>query len=104
MLHGQSDISVKNCRRLLSLSSSAIPEVAIMASLVYEVAKVAPHRRKRLSILRKRCPNLIARLVFYGLIDECLFGYDELDPELLSLLELEPHDPSLHAPAPECTW
>lgn len=76
----------------------------MMASLVHDVANVAPHRRKRLSILSNNSPTLIEGLVNYGLIDEWISCDEEIDLDYLSILELEPFNPSVHYPTPSCTW
>lgn len=70
----QSNISKKNIARLTELKNSENNEVSEWASLVLEVAKIKPHKRKRLKILSAKNPELLLKLKEIGLIyttDDC---------------------------------
>jgi len=67
----QSNISKKNLARLAALSASPNPEVAEYASIVLEIGKVKPHKRKRLRFLAGERRDLLEKLEQTGLIDLC---------------------------------
>jgi hypothetical protein len=64
----QSHISAKNITRLRKLASSSNARIAELASIVLDVAKVKPHKKKRLKVLAKKRTDLIKRLEETGLI------------------------------------
>ncbi len=64
----QSNISSKNVGRLTKLSKSSVPEVAEHAAIVLEVAKVKPHKKRRLKYLAKNHRSLLYKLEETGLI------------------------------------
>ena len=64
----QSHISAKNASRLKTLSSSANPKIAELASIVFEVARVTPHKKQRLKVLAKERKDLLGKLEETGLI------------------------------------
>lgn len=64
----QSHISAKNASRLKTLSSSANPTIAELASLVLEVARVTPQKKRRLQVLAKDRKDLLWKLEETGLI------------------------------------
>jgi hypothetical protein len=64
----QSHISEKNVERLKQLSSSGDQRIAELASIVLEVAKVKPYKRRRLVVLAKERRDLLLRLEETGLI------------------------------------
>lgn len=64
----QRNISAKNMARLKTLCRSSNEEVRQKAQLVLEMARIAPHRRKRRGILARQMPELLNRLVEEGLI------------------------------------
>ena len=64
----QSHISAKNIRRLRTLAASNNPWIAELASIVIEVAKVKPHKRRRLKVLARERRDLLAELERTGLI------------------------------------
>ena len=67
VLH-QSNISEKNLARLSKLAASEEPEIAGLATLVLEVGKVKPHKRRRVSFLARNHRSLLAKLEERGLI------------------------------------
>jgi len=64
----QSHISAQNASRLKTLSSSANPKIAELASIVLEVARVTPQKKRRLKILAKERKDLLWKLEETGLI------------------------------------
>jgi hypothetical protein len=64
----QSHISKKNIVRLRVLSESSDEHIAMMATLVIEVAKVKPYKRKRLKVLASERADLLVQLEETGLI------------------------------------
>ena len=58
----QSHISQKNIERLGILTRHADPDVRKLAVLVLEVARVKPHKRRRLKFLAENYPSLLLRL------------------------------------------
>ncbi len=64
----QSNISSKNMGRLTTLSKSPISEIAKYASIVLEVGKVKPHKKRRLKFLAKKHRQLLFKLKETGLI------------------------------------
>ncbi len=79
----QRNISARNVARLTVLCASEDEQVRALAALVLEVAKVKPHRRKRLKYLRQHRPDLIDRLVHHGLCERWV------DYELLEMSQEE---------------
>ena len=65
----QSRISDRNMRRLRELSASENQQVAELASLVIEVARVKPHKKQRLKVLAREHRELLHALEETGLID-----------------------------------
>jgi len=59
----QSNISAKNLERLKTLASHSDPEVQRLATLVLEVARVHPHKRRRWRHLAARQRDLFHRAV-----------------------------------------
>ncbi len=107
MLH-QSHISAKNQSRLKSLIQHPSPKVVRTATVLLELARRYPFRRRRLVRLRRK-PDLVRRLITElpaGMWEEYVgrFGDSLEDPgELLPgfdgvLLDLPPEDPG---PDPE---
>lgn len=64
----QSRISEKNMQRLVSLAASENPEIAELAVVVLEVAKVRPYKRRRLKVLARERRDLLKKLDETGLI------------------------------------
>jgi hypothetical protein len=62
----QSHISGKNINRLRILSASENSRIAELASLVIEVAKVKPHKKRRLKVLAKKRGDLLDALEKFG--------------------------------------
>jgi hypothetical protein len=58
----QSHISQKNIERLGILTRHADPDVRRIAVLVLEIARVKPHKRRRLKFLAQNYPSLLLRL------------------------------------------
>ena len=64
----QSHISKKNVSRLRVLASSSIAKIAEFASIVLEVARVKPYKKRRLKVLAKKRRDLLQQLEETGLI------------------------------------
>ena len=64
----QSHISKKNESRLNTLSCSENPKIAELASIVLEVAKVKPYKKRRLKVLARERKDLLQKLKETGLI------------------------------------
>lgn len=64
----QSHISKKNIDRLNVLIASENPEIAELARVVLEVAKVKPYKKRRLKMLTKERSDLMKRMEEVGLI------------------------------------
>jgi len=64
----QSHISAKNTVRLKRLAASSNREVAELAAIVIEVAKVKPTKRRRLKVLAQQRRDLLDALERTGLI------------------------------------
>jgi hypothetical protein len=64
----QSHISAKNTARLQRLVASNNAEVAELAAIVIEVAKVEPYKRRRLKVLARQPGDLLDALERTGLI------------------------------------
>ena len=64
----QSHISDKNVSRLKTLASSENPKIAELASIVLEVAKVKPYKKRRLKVLARERRDLLQKLKETGLI------------------------------------
>ena len=64
----QSHISKKNLSRLNTLASSDNPKIAEYASIVLEVAKVKPYKKRRLKVLARERRDLLQELKETGLI------------------------------------
>jgi sugar phosphate isomerase/epimerase len=65
---GQSHISDKNITRLRALAGSADARIAGIATLVRDVAAVAPYRRRRIRILARQRRDLLRRMEVARLI------------------------------------
>jgi len=76
----QRNISKTNIARLSKLTRASRPEIAELASLVLQVAKAKPHRRRRIRFLMRNHRGLLQQLVSAGLIE--LFDVFEQIPEL----------------------
>ncbi len=64
----QSHISTKNIGRLQKLATSKNAEIAKLAGIVFEVAKVKPYKKQRLKVLAKERRDLLEQLEETGLI------------------------------------
>jgi len=64
----QRNISDKNISRLKSLLRSPREEIRQKAGLLLDVARIAPRKRKRWSILARQEPDLLNRLIEAGLL------------------------------------
>jgi len=65
---GQSHISEKNMARLERMEKSDHPEVASLAAIVLDVARVKPYKARRLRFLAQKHPELLGKLRDSGLI------------------------------------
>ncbi|MEE8429998.1 MAG: hypothetical protein V3S16_02000 [Candidatus Desulfatibia sp.] len=64
----QSNISKKNISRLNILASSPNEHISNLADIVIEVAKVKPHKKRRLKVLERERRDLLHKLRETGLI------------------------------------
>ena len=64
----QKNISRKNTKRLVKLQSSNDPNVEALASAVLAVARVKPHKRRRLKFLARYHPQILDALAEVDLI------------------------------------
>ena len=64
----QSNISKKNINRLSILAASDNSKIAELAEIVLDVAKIKPHKKRRLKVLAKERRDLLAKLEETGLI------------------------------------
>ena len=64
---GQRNISAGNIARLKRLCKSSDEEVQRQATLLLEVAKLAPHKRGRIACLARRAPDLLDQLAAEGI-------------------------------------
>lgn len=64
----QSHISSRNIKRLQTLTASADGEIEKLATIVLEVAKVKPYKKRRLKVLAKERRDLLEQLKETGLI------------------------------------
>ena len=82
----QSHISRKNLKRLATLKLNADAEVCHLATIVGEIAVVAPYRRKRIGRIRDHHPELFSKMVLTGLTETHeVFGHEDGE----TLLNLE---------------
>ena len=65
----QSHVSDKNIGRLKILVESSDKEVASLASVVLEIGRIHPYKRRRLKILAKKHRDLFARLEEFELLE-----------------------------------
>ncbi len=65
---GQSHISEKNVVHLERMAKSDNPQVASLAAIVLDVARVKPYRTRRLKFLAQKHPELLGKLRDTGLI------------------------------------
>jgi len=64
----QSHISEKNMIRLGQMANSDNPQVACLAEIVLEVARIKPYKTRRLKFLAEKHPELLRRLEDRGLV------------------------------------
>ena len=64
----QSNISDRNIARLQTLVASDNSRIAELASIVIEVARVKPHKKRRLKVLARERKDLLDALEKTGLI------------------------------------
>jgi len=64
----QSHISKKNVTRLSMLAESENQKIAELAGIVLEVARVKPHKKRRLKVLSRERRDLLDKLDETGLI------------------------------------
>ena len=64
----QSHISDKNMKRLEVLKASPNAKISEYASIVFEVAKVKPFKRRRLKVLGEQRNDLLTKLNETGLV------------------------------------
>lgn len=83
----QSHISKKNVARLEQLAKSETPQIASLAAIVLEVARVTPYKRRRIKILARNHRDLLRRLGEAGLV--FAHTWDPLPPEVFAETHLE---------------
>lgn len=86
----QSHISRKNVARLEQLAKSEEPRVAGLAAIVLEVARVTPHKRRRLKILGRNHRDLLRKLGASGLV--FTHASNRVPPEVFGEAHLEETD------------
>lgn len=64
----QSHISARNVASLDEWKQSTDPEVAALARIVLDVARVKPYKKQRLKVLARERPDLLAKRQETGLI------------------------------------
>ena len=64
----QSHISAKNVARLERMANSDNPQVASLATIVLDVARVKPYKTRRLKVLAQKHPELLGKLRDTGLV------------------------------------
>jgi hypothetical protein len=64
----QSHISEKNVAHLERMAKSDNPQVASLAAIVLDVARVKPYKTRRLKFLAQKHPELLGKLRDTGLI------------------------------------
>src|ERR1700730_3222003 len=64
----QSHISEKNVTRLGQMAKSDNPQVASLAEIVLEVARIKPYKTRRLKFLAQKHPELLRKLEDTGLV------------------------------------
>lgn len=64
----QSNISKKNLAWLTELSLSSNSEISKLASIVLEIGRIKPHKRRRLKFLSEKRRDLLKKLDETGLI------------------------------------
>lgn len=64
----QSNITKKNISRLQKLAVSENRHISEMASIVLEVARIKPHKKRRLKFLARENRELLVKLAETGLI------------------------------------
>ena len=64
----QSHMSEKNVIRLGQMAKSDNPQVASLAEIVLEVARIKPYKTRRLKFLAQKHPELLRRLEDTGLV------------------------------------
>ncbi len=101
----QSVISARNVARLKSLTGHGDHEVAELAALILEIARVLPGKRNRWPKLAQRHRPLFDRTVaFFGveLFEDLLAGYGDFESPLWDILEQYRITPPWTARACDC--
>src|SRR5215470_17003220 len=78
----RSHISEKNVARLERMVKSENPHVASLAAIVLKVARLKPHRRRRLTFLAQRHPELMQELEDAGLVPAQSWVQEAADSEI----------------------
>jgi len=82
----QSNISAKNIKRLETLVTIDDARFQRIRALVFEIARVKPHRRRRWSFLRTQHPVLYRQAIDAGLVED--FKFDE-SPEFATDIDCD---------------
>lgn len=107
-LHGflhQSVISGKNIARLQVLTAHVDLEVAQLAALILEIARVLPGKRSRwLKLARRHRPLFDRTIAFFGaeFFEDLLGGYGDFESPLWRILEQDRICPAWTAHACDC--
>jgi len=78
-LFWQKHISAKNIAQLTEFAEAEDPKVSQFASVVLELARLRPYRRKRYRALRRTHPELLQRLIEVGILDDYDPYEDQMD-------------------------
>ena len=78
----QSHISEKNVARLEQMVKSENPQVASLAAIVLNVARLKPYRTRRLTFLAQRQPELLQELEDAGLVPAQRWVQEAADSEI----------------------
>ena len=70
MLTRQSNISKLNIRMASAWSEEGDSHVTALAQVVAEIGRVHPHKKNRLSYIRKNKPELWGRMIETGVVDD----------------------------------
>jgi hypothetical protein len=81
----QSQFSEKNVARLEHMAKSDDPQVASLAAIVFDVARVNPHKTRRLKFLAHKHRKLLSRLRDAGLIFPNNYNSETTDKDLTDL-------------------
>lgn len=88
----QRNISAKNIARLETLCKSEDSMVAELAHLVLQVAKIKPHKRRRVKILARENRELLYKLHELNLVEVDSYTFHEILEPYDDEYEIEPNN------------